>query len=128
MLVEMVDEFYKDYPEVEKEKIKETTQYTWKQLYNNGKDVPEGNNDCFIHNLYTLSSSDLAGFKLTEERFVNNLWVSVNQPNIKEKVMKYWNVYCMVLLICINRSEQYIGRPLTKWISPTRATSPKRST
>jgi len=48
MLIEMVDEFYKDYPEVEKEKIKETTQYTWKQLYNNGKDVPKGNNDYII--------------------------------------------------------------------------------
>jgi len=45
MMIEMVDEFYKDYPEVEKEKIKQTNHHTWKHLYNNGKEVPEGNND-----------------------------------------------------------------------------------
>lgn len=41
----MVDKFYIDYSEVQKETIKENTRYTWKQLYNNGKHVPKGNDD-----------------------------------------------------------------------------------
>jgi len=45
MLIEMVDKFYIDYSEVQKETIKENTRYTWKQLYNNGKHVPKGNDD-----------------------------------------------------------------------------------
>ena len=42
MLMDMLEQFAKDYPKMEKEKVAKMQRFTWKQLYNCGKDTPKG--------------------------------------------------------------------------------------
>ena len=64
-LMDANDKWHKDFPEVQKEKLRALQQMTWKVLYNNNNPVPPDH-------------------KLTEEMFLHNMWITVNQPNFKE--------------------------------------------
>ena len=64
-LMESHDEWHKDYPQVQKDKLRAMQQNSWKVLFNNNNPIPPEH-------------------KLTEEMFINNMWITVNQPNFKE--------------------------------------------
>ena len=64
-LMDANEKWHKDYPQVQKDKLRALQQMTWKVLYNNNNPVPPDH-------------------KLTEEMFLHNMWISVNQPNFKE--------------------------------------------
>ena len=54
------------YPELNAEEIKEHARKSWVEDLNCGIDPP-------------------AGYRLTEEQFIQNMWVMVNQPSFKER-------------------------------------------
>ena len=54
------------YPELDAEEIKEHARKSWIQDLNCGMDPP-------------------AGYRLTEDQFIQNMWVMVNQPSFKER-------------------------------------------
>lgn len=68
-LEELFDQWHKDYPSLERARLKKTQKHVWTVLYNNGREVPRD-------------------FKLTEDMFMDNMWVSVNQPNFREEISK----------------------------------------
>ena len=46
MLMNALEQFSKDFQKIEKEKIAKLQHFTWKQLYNCGKDVSKGVHAC----------------------------------------------------------------------------------
>ena len=62
-------ETLKVYPELDAEMIMEHTRKSWIEDLNGGMDPP-------------------AGYCLTEDQFIMNMWVSVNQPSFKERASK----------------------------------------
>ena len=62
-------ETLKVYPELDAKMIMEHTRKSWIEDLNGGMDPP-------------------AGYRLTEAQFIQNMWVSVNQPSFKERASK----------------------------------------
>ena len=64
-LKETHDKWHKDFPQVQREKLGALQQMSWKVLFNNNNPVPPDH-------------------KLSEEMFLRNMWITVNQPNFRE--------------------------------------------
>lgn len=67
--MERARETLKVYPELDEKELMEQTSKSWVQDLNCGMDPP-------------------AGYRLTEEQFIQNMWVMVNQPSFKERARK----------------------------------------
>ena len=81
---DMITRFLGAFPTVEKKKLIEQNEYSWKVLFNNDQDVAPGNK-LYNNELATMFHVLFLDYHLTEEQFIKNMWAAISRPSLEKE-------------------------------------------